>query len=323
MLRGNKVAMKHCYQLGSFIKKIGIFCILLILLGNFSCGRQERSEPKSKTISSPVIHSINLLPEKPTRESEINSFIQSHDPDGDPISYQYQWLRNDEEIIGENKNILNSGNFRKGEVIQVRVTPSDGKGNGTPFLSASVKILNSPPVIQEVLIEPKAADVTERLKVNIKSSDADGDSIYYTYQWEKNGIAIPEEKSELLEQGRFKKGDSITVTCIPNDRESFGKPKKSSPIIILNSSPIIVSSPPTSTEGVKYLYQVKANDPDNDPVFFNLKTSPKGMEIDKNTGLIQWMIRREDKGNHSIEVEAFDDAGAKSTQRYDVTVNLK
>jgi hypothetical protein len=212
--------------------KIGILTILLILLGSFSCGRQERIEPKSKTISSPVIDSINLLPEKPTRESEINLFIQSHDPDGDPVTYQYQWLKNDKEIIGEDKYKLNSGNFNKGEVIQVRVTPSDGNSNGTPFLSASMKILNSPPVIQEVLIEPKSTYVTERLKVNTKSSDSDGDPIYYTYQWEKNGVVMPEEKMEFLEQGRFKKGDSITVTCTPDDRESFGKPKKSDPVIV-------------------------------------------------------------------------------------------
>ena len=270
-----------------------------------------------------MISSINILPEKPTKESEFNLFIQSHDPNGESVTFQYQWIRNEEEIIGEKKNTLKIGNFKKGDVIQVRVTPSDGKVDGTPSLSAPVKILNSLPIIQEVLIEPKVAYVTDNLKASVKSSDLDGDFVYYAYQWENNGVSMPEEMKEVLEQGRFKKGDWITVTVVPDDREGLGKPKKSNPINILNSPPIIVSSPPSSTEGTKYLYQVKVNDPDNDPVHFTLKGGPKGMEIDKNTGLIQWEIRKEDKGSHSIEIEVSDDAGAKSIQRYKLKMDFK
>jgi hypothetical protein len=249
--------------------------------------------------------------------------IQSKDPDGDSVTYQFQWIRNDEEIIGENKNALRSGVFKKGDLIRARVTPSDGKVNGTPFLSASVKILNSPPVVQEVVIEPNVAYVTDRLKANLKSLDLDRDFIYYTYQWEKNGVVLNEERGEILERGLFKKGDSIAVIVTPDDRETLGPPKKSETLIISNSPPIILSSPPTSVEKATYIYQVKANDPDNDPITFTLKSGPKGMEMDKKTGLIRWEIRKEDKGNHSVEIEAYDDAGAKSIQRYTLTVDFK
>jgi hypothetical protein len=304
-------------------KVVALLLLVFVLAGNFSCGKEERTEPKSRTNSPPVISSLNISPEKPTEDSELNSVVQGHDPDGDPVTYQYQWLRNDEEIIGENKNSLKSGNFKKEELIQLRVTPFDGKINGPPFLSAPVKILNSPPVIQEAWIEPKAAYVTDRLKVNVKNSDPDGDLIYYTYQWDRNGMVLNEESGEVLEQARFKKGDSIAVTVTPDDRESLGKPKRSDHIIILNSPPIFVSSPPTSAEGTKYAYQVKTNDPDNDPVYFALKANPKGMEINKNTGLIQWEIRKEDKGNHAVEIEVSDDAGAKSIQRFTLTIDFK
>jgi len=203
------------------------------------------------------------------------------------------------------------------------VTPSDGKVNGIPFLSSAVKILNALPVIQVVGIEPKVAYVTDRLKVNVKSSDSDGDFIYYTIQWAKNGVVLNEERGETLEEGRFKKGDSITVIVTPDDRETLGAPKKSEPLIISNSPPLILSSPPTSVEKTTYIYQVRANDPDNDPIAFTLKSSPKGMEMDKNTGLIRWEIRKEDKGTHSVEIEVSDDSGAKSIQRYTLTIDFK
>jgi len=288
-----------------------------------SCGKSSDTDRKSKTNSPPVITSINILPDKPNKESELNLFIQSQDPDGDPITYQYQWIRNDEEMAGENKNSLKNGMFKKGDLLQVRVTPSDEKANGTPFLSQAVKILNSPPVIQEVWIEPKVAYVTDPLKINVKSSDSDRDFIYYTYQWEKNGIVLNEERGETLEKGRFKKGDSIVAIVTPDDRETLGSPKKSEPLIISNSPPIILSSPPTSVEKTTYIYQVRASDPDNDPTLFTLKSGSKGMEMDKKTGLIRWEIHKEYKGSHSFEIEVSDDSGAKSIQRFTLTLDSK
>lgn len=305
------------------MKIFSLLLILPLLLGIFSCGRSERVEPKSKTNSPPVIRSATILPENPTREKDLAVTVQGNDPDQDPITYFYQWVKNDEEMMGEKMNVLKSGTFKKGDVIQVKVVPSDGKMEGKPFLSNPVKTLNSPPIAQEVKIEPKIAFANEDLKAVVKGFDQDGDFIYYAYKWEKNGMIIPEEEKEVLQRNRFKKGDSIAVRVTPDDREVVGTPKKSNAVIISNSPPIIVSSPPTSVEKSTYLYQVKANDPDNDPVTFVLKSGPKGMEIDRNSGLIRWEIRKEDKGTHQIEIEASDNEGAKSSQRYLLNVEFK
>jgi hypothetical protein len=70
----------------------------------------------------------------------------------------------------------------------------------------------------------------------------------------------------------------------PNDVESADTSRKSEPVTIANGPPIITSSPPHKTNGNTYTYQVAANDPDNDPIIFTLKTAPQGMEIDKETG---------------------------------------
>jgi hypothetical protein len=291
-----------------------------------SCNEQlehQGTEFQSKTNPPPVITSITISPNQPNRESELSLSIQSHNPGGNPLTYRYQWIKNDKEIPGENKESLKSENFKKGDFIRVKVVPSDGEAVGEPFLSGPVKILNSPPVIQEVRIEPKMAYANDHLKVHVKSNDIDRDFIYYTYQWEKNGAVLTEEKGEVLERGRFKKGDSISVTVTPDDRESQGISKKSEPITILNSPPIIVSSPPTSVEGNDYIYQVKAYDPDNEPISFALKSGPKGMEIDKDTGLIRWAIRSQDRGTHSIEIEASDKEGAKSFQRFVLNIEIR
>jgi hypothetical protein len=288
-----------------------------------SCGNSVKTESKSKENSPPVIDSINLLPKNPTIGSDLNSFVQSHDPDGDPVICQYEWLRNDGEIIGTDKTLSRNKSIKKGDLVRIRVTPSDGKVKGTVFLSAPVKILNSFPVSQEVWVEPKVAYATDRLKASATGFDRDGDSIYYSYEWAKNGVILSEEREEYLKSGKFEKGDSITVTVTPDDGETHGSPKKSEPVTIGNSPPLIISSPPSKTDRDIYTYQVKANDPDNDPITFSLKTPPRNMGIDKETGLIRWKIHKGDQGTQPIEIEASDSEGAKSIQRYTLSISVR
>ncbi len=307
----------------SKFRNVALFLFLIVLVGMISCEGKKSEIPPPKASSPPVIISVTILPEKPTKGNELSLSVQSRDPQGDPVTYQYQWIKNDEEILGENQAGLKSGRFKKGDFIRVKVTPSDGKMTGTPFLSPALKIHNSPPDVQEVWIEPKVPYVTDDLKANVKSSDQDGDFIYYNYQWEKNGSALTDERKEILGKGRFKKGDSIAVTVTADDRETFGTPKRSESLVISNSPPQIVSSPPTSVEKTTYVYQVRANDPDNDPVTFTLKSGPRGMGIDKKTGLIRWKIRKEDKGTYPVEIEVSDSEGARSTQRYTLSIDFK
>ncbi len=297
--------------------------LLICIAGIVSCEGKKSSTSASQTNSPPVIVSVSILPEKPTMGNELSLSIQSKDAEGDPITYQYQWIKNDEEITGENQPVLKSGKFRKGDFIRVKVTPSDGKVTGTSFLSSPVRIQNSPPAIGEVWIEPRVAYVNDNLKATAKSSDPEGDFIYYIYQWEINGSILDGERKETLEKGRFKRGDSVSVIVTPDDRESLGTPKRSEPLLISNSPPQIVSSPPTSVEKTTYLYQVKVSDADNDPIMFILKSGPKGMGIDRKTGLIRWEIRKEDKGTYPVEIEASDSEGARSIQRYTLTIDFK
>ena len=259
----------------------------------------------------PAILSVTILPEKAYRGNDLFLAVQAKDPDGDPITYRYQWIKNDQEMAGENMPTLKGDKFQKGDSIQVRVTPSDGKEEGRPLLSSPIKILNSPPVIQEVLIEPGKPTSSDSLTARVRSSDPDGDFIYYSFQWEKNGKAMLEERDPALERGKFGKGDSIAVTVTPDDREVQGTPKKSQAVVVSGSPPVITSSPPNAVEKGVYTYQVKVHQTDQGRLTFVLKSGPAGMAIDKNTGLIRWGVKKEDKGTYPVEIEVSDDEGAK------------
>jgi hypothetical protein len=307
----------------STLKAIVLLLTVLIVLPHLSCEGQKTQSSRPKTNLPPVVLTATVLPEKAYRGTELTIAVQGKDPDGDSVSFQFQWIKNDTEMVGEKSNSLKGDRFNKGDLIRVRVTPSDGKAEGPPFLSSPVAILNAAPEIREVWIEPRRPGAGDNLKAYAKGFDPDGDFVYYNYRWEKNGEVLPEEKGAVLEQGRFKKGDSLAVIITPDDREIQGPPKKSELVLISNSPPIIHSSPPDTLKGTAYRYQVKANDPDQDPVTFILKSAPKGMVMDKGTGLIQWEVGKEDKGTYPIEIEATDNEGGKSVQRFTLTIDFK
>lgn len=152
------------------ISPLPLIFLLLFLPGiNVSCDGQQGTEIQSKTNSPPVITSITISPNQPNKESELSLYIQIHNPGGNPLTYRYQWIKNDNEISGENRQSLKSGNFKKGDLIRVKVIPSDGKVDGDPFLSGPVKILDTTPVVEELYIEPKLAYANSELKAVVKS----------------------------------------------------------------------------------------------------------------------------------------------------------
>jgi hypothetical protein len=318
-----KLQIDKNFRSRQVIWTVAFYFLSLLILSNLACERQTNRTVEVKTNSPPVITSALIAPEGPNIQSDLHANIQCQDADNDPVDVQYRWIRNEEEIPGENGNILKRGSFGKGDLIRVRVTPSDGKKDGNPILSSAVRISNSLPVIQKAWIEPKVAYANDRLEVYAESFDKDGDTVYHIYQGEKNGTILPEEKSATLERGGFRRGDSIVAIVTPDDREGLGLPKKTAPIIVSNGPPLIISSPSTTIEGTKYSYQVKTNDPDDEPVTFILKSHPKGMVVDQKTGLIRWEVKNGDKGDHSIEIEASDPEGAKSFQRFTLSVDIK
>jgi hypothetical protein len=83
-----------------------IFSFFLLFVIVLSCGKQQGGEFKSNTNSPPVIISVNISPEAPRKDNELNVFVRSQDPNGDSITYHYQWVKNEDERAGEGKSVL-------------------------------------------------------------------------------------------------------------------------------------------------------------------------------------------------------------------------
>lgn len=114
---------------------------------------------------------IQVVPEE---DSELGSWLaepSAEDPDGDSLTYRFEWWRNGEQLVGEGETLSRDG-WERGDEIHLVVWASDGKVESTPFESAPFSVGNSPP---EIVSRPPAMDPSGRFVYRVESRDRDGD----------------------------------------------------------------------------------------------------------------------------------------------------
>ena len=193
---------------------------------------------------------------------------------------------------------------------------------------------NYAPKIIESKIVPDPAYANTDLRVEVKAEDPEGDLIELKYQWitfEHSGtvrkaVMLEGENTPTLSRDKFVHGDILAVRITPFDwNGAEGKMCQTRSLVIKNSPPEIISSPPENlSKGNVYTYQVKTKDLDNDPLSFSLSDdAPKEMTIDPATGLITWTISPGTTGAFSARVNGDDGHGGTCYQRFAITVQAQ
>jgi len=272
-------------------------------------GVSETSQTQvSTTVSS---YSLQIVPVNATRNSAIYLIAQGFKPSDVKI----EWLVNDKITGSPAVSQINTAEMKKGDKVQAKATIQ-----GKEVLSNTIQIKNSPPVISKVKILPEVFKPGDTLSVEVSGSDIDGDEVTISYEWTKNGeLAGNGKRIEVL----LKRGDKVDVKITPFDGEVYGHP-----VIlhreIVNLPPMIIEDKKYNFDGKIYTYQIKATDPDGDPLTYSLKTAPPGMTID-TSGLIKWNVPPEFTGKTPITVSVTDGHGGESLQSLtlDITPEIK
>lgn len=149
----------------------------LVPLVAAGCGREE-SAPKASTPAPPVVAEVSIVPAKAYAASILTAQVRTADPEGRRVEVHYQWLRNGAEIPGASGSTLVARDLRKGDLVAVRVTASDGDLTTAPSDSAPVAILNSPPRVVAAPVGRSSPD--GQLTYQIAAEDPDGDTLTYT-----------------------------------------------------------------------------------------------------------------------------------------------
>ena len=220
--------------------------------------------PPSVTVTSPLDGEIYS-------EGEVLSFFATvTDEQDQPNDVSLQWVVNGSQVLS-NQGASSTGEaaFIDGSLpfgaynLVVTATDSDGL---TDFDQIGFTI-NGIPTSPVVSISPNPATTTEQLSVSIDtpSSDPEGNTINYTYEWLRNNIVQSSQNSSSISAADTAKGETWKVRVTPNDGIVDGAIGEAE--VMIQNTPPTLSSVTISPSGNVYndtsvTCSVTVNDPD-------------------------------------------------------------
>ena len=151
----------------------------------------EDSATVENTLST--VTNVTLSPSSVYTNSTITATAILDDVDGQTVTATYEWhvidytTGVDAAIPNENGNTLSGlTHFDREDEVYVVVIPNDGVDDGYLETSPSLVILNSPPSVPDIELEPEIAfagrdDLT--CTVLSQATDADSDPLTYNFDW--------------------------------------------------------------------------------------------------------------------------------------------
>ena len=166
--------------------------------------------------------SIVLGPTAPVTTDDLIVTVVStaSDPDGDVVSYRFQWLRDGVPVPEYVESVIPSSVTAKKETWTASVTATDGSADG-PAVTAQAVIGNLPPAVQATL-SPESPRSDEPLVVTAAGEDPDGDAVTFDYAWQRNGEDVA-PNGPAIDFGDTARDDVWSVTVTPQDGDDPGE----------------------------------------------------------------------------------------------------
>ena len=300
--------------------------LLVALTALVGCSRPDdgNSMPVSQRASDqPSLSGINrvgIIPNPMVRSTPLTVLIEKNGAQGESSSYQYQWFVNKIAVQGATASSFDTSTLHRGDRIHVVVTRSDVKGDGGALQAPPVTVPNAPPVIRSVALEQEVTSAGSRLLAKVEAFDADRDDIQVQFRWLRNDKIVSEGSENTVVLSELAQNDIVTVEATPYDSDGAGRPLRAAPLVVGNNPPKILSIPMMMSSAEIYEYAVRAEDPDGDPVSFELEGAPSGMTIDRAAGQVVWRPGVGISGTHHIKIIVADGKGARAWQEFDVSV---
>lgn len=181
---------------------------------------------------------VSLSPTTPLTLDDLVASLTAVaiDPDGDPLTYRYDWLVDGAASAASSTDTLPASATVRDQTWTVEVRAEDAWGSG-PAGTASVRIGNSVPALLTVDLSPDPATRSATLTCTPSGySDDDGDADQSTLQWTVDGTVVGAGSSL---SGVFTTGNLVTCAATPFDGTDTG--------LVVYDSVLISNSPPEVT----------------------------------------------------------------------------
>jgi hypothetical protein len=277
----------------------------------------------------PVAPVVSLSPLRPRSDEAVKLDVTTAatDPDGDAVKNQIEW-RVDGTVVAAalvDALGLKAGAAKKGQTVEVRVTPFDGKDVG-PSTGDVVVVGDRVPLPPRVALAPAAPKVTEdvRVVVNQPGSDPDGDAVTLVHHFFVNGARVElKDDATTLPARRFRAGDKIEVQVWSRADGAFSEPARAEATAVPTPPPApsvaIEPSMPLPGEPLRVRIVSQTPDVDGANVRYEAKWTNNGRAVESGMAGIAGATTK--KGERwRVEVTAVDDDGRSPAASAEATI---
>lgn len=269
--------------------------------------------------AAPVLRSVRIDPMQPVAGSELRAVVSAHDPDGDPLEFDYAWRIDGVLREADGPSLVLSG-VAPGTTVEVEVVVRDGVSESGPE-TARARVVDRAPVLEGLgIAPPRTVHPGDRIVVTPLASDPEGDAVEFLFEWRVNGEAVDADGPSFQTTG-LRQGDRVRVRVVATDGRNQSPPLESEDVVVGGAHPEIVSTPPGMNEDGVFRYQIEARDPDGDRnLRYSLEEGPEGMTLDPVLGGLEWRPRTDQVGVHPVKVVVSDSSKLETRQSFQVTV---
>lgn len=178
---------------------------------------------------------------------------------------------------------------------------------------------NNPPAFRSTA--PTIALVGQRYLYAAQAADPDGDPLSYDLPVAPAGMTVdPSSGVVAWTPVPGQQGSQSVLLRVQDGWGGVALQPYTVVVSALNHPPVITSTAPTGTAslGESYQYPVTAQDPDNDPLTYQLLQAPSGMAINATSGLVSWTPGL--TGSFTATVQVADGRGGLAQQSFTVNV---
>ena len=195
--------------------------------------------------------------------------------------------------------------------VTLRIEDQQGAGVEQSFEITVIPNPNAPVITTSP--PSNIALVDQQYLYDVDATDPDDDALTYSLPTAPEGMSIDTASGVMTWTPTASQVGVNEVVVRVDDGGPVAATQSFSINAVLmsaNRAPVINSSPNiVGKEGVLYIYDLDAADPDEDVLTFVLDLAPSGMTIDSNSGVINWVPDNTQVGNHNVLVRVQDGNG--------------
>ena len=212
-------------------------------------------------------------------------------------------------------------NFKTQGLYPVTITANDSEGQ-VSTQTFTLEIINTNQAPEFVSLPVLEGKENFPYTYKLQSFDKDQDSTFLKLVSGPVGMTLNEETQTIQWAPNFNDAGIHEIVVSVSDVYDEKLQNYQLNIADNNRLPTITSEPDDEgKEGNAFSYSVAASDPDKDTLAYELVYGPKGMSVDKQSGLVKWTPNFQQAGQHFIAIKVDDGKQGYFEQEFEIDVD--